>query len=67
MELGGAQESSKVEEVEITPFYGRKKKEHVKLPEWLKTKIPVSAGYNRIKDDLRGLGLHTGEFCPISI
>ena len=38
------------------------KRAHVKLPEWLKTDIPVSAGYNKIKDDLRGLGLHTGEF-----
>ncbi|KAI5789661.1 mitochondrial lipoyl synthase [Peziza echinospora] len=35
------------------------KRAHVKLPEWLKTDIPVSAGYNKIKDDLRGLGLHT--------
>jgi len=43
------------------PVTGRvKKREHVRLPDWLKTEIPVSAGYNRIKDDLRGLGLHTG-------
>ncbi|KAF8430095.1 hypothetical protein EV426DRAFT_4551 [Tirmania nivea] len=42
------------------PVTGRvKKREHVRLPNWLKTEIPVSAGYNRIKDDLRGLGLHT--------
>ncbi|RPB24932.1 lipoic acid synthetase precursor [Terfezia boudieri ATCC MYA-4762] len=42
------------------PVTGRvKKREHVRLPDWLKTEIPVSAGYNRIKDDLRGLGLHT--------
>lgn len=45
------------------PVTGRiKKREHVRLPEWLKTEIPVSAGYNRIKDDLRGLGLHTGKY-----
>ena len=43
------------------PVTGRvKKRQHVRLPDWLKTEIPVSAGYNRIKDDLRGLGLHTG-------
>ncbi|KNE55938.1 lipoyl synthase [Allomyces macrogynus ATCC 38327] len=37
----------------------RKKKNHVRLPEWLKTDIPVGTDYNRIKKDLRGLKLHT--------
>ena len=35
------------------------RKEHTKLPSWLKTNIPTSANYNKIKSDLRGLGLHT--------
>lgn len=30
-----------------------------RLPSYLKTEIPVSASYNKIKKDLRGLGLHT--------
>ncbi|KAI8872585.1 mitochondrial Lipoyl synthase [Ramicandelaber brevisporus] len=29
------------------------------LPEWAKVKIPSGAAFNRIKNDLRGLGLHT--------
>ena len=44
------------------PVTELKKKTHVKLPEWLKTEIPVSAGYNAIKEDLKDLGLHTGLF-----
>ncbi|CCG83378.1 Lipoyl synthase,mitochondrial [Taphrina deformans PYCC 5710] len=35
------------------------RKAHVKLPDWLKTNIPTSENFNRIKRDLRGLGLHT--------
>ena len=30
-----------------------------RLPEWLKTPIPDSKNYKKIKQDLRGLGLHT--------
>ncbi|CAG8603471.1 14358_t:CDS:2, partial [Cetraspora pellucida] len=30
-----------------------------RLPEWLKTKVPVGVNYTRIKNDLRGLNLHT--------
>ncbi|GAA93644.1 uncharacterized protein L969DRAFT_91309 [Mixia osmundae IAM 14324] len=30
-----------------------------RLPDHLKTSIPTSASYNKIKKDLRGLGLHT--------
>ncbi|KAG9301441.1 hypothetical protein G9A89_018113 [Geosiphon pyriformis] len=35
------------------------KKPHQRLPEWLKTKVPVGTNYARIKNDLRGLNLHT--------
>lgn len=30
-----------------------------RLPKYLKTEIPTSASYNKIKNDLRGLNLHT--------
>ncbi|CAG8686231.1 1731_t:CDS:2, partial [Scutellospora calospora] len=30
-----------------------------RLPEWLKTKVPVGANFTRIKNDLRGLNLNT--------
>jgi lipoic acid synthetase len=30
-----------------------------RLPSFLKTSVPTSASYNKIKRDLRGLGLHT--------
>lgn len=36
-----------------------KKKEMTRLPSWLKTPIPDSKNYQRLKKDLRGLNLHT--------
>jgi len=36
-----------------------KKKTITRLPSWLKTPIPVNENYKRIKNDLRGLNLHT--------
>ncbi|EXJ95000.1 lipoyl synthase, mitochondrial [Capronia coronata CBS 617.96] len=36
-----------------------KKKEITRLPPWLKTPIPDSSSYKKIKNDLRGLNLHT--------
>lgn len=36
-----------------------KQKEITRLPEWLKTPIPNNSNYKKIKQDLRGLGLHT--------
>lgn len=30
-----------------------------RLPSYLKTSVPTSASYNKIKKDLRGLNLHT--------
>lgn len=35
-------------------------KEIVRLPDWLKTSVPLGEDYNKIKNDLRGLNLHTG-------
>ncbi|KAJ3182189.1 hypothetical protein HDU85_003231 [Gaertneriomyces sp. JEL0708] len=37
----------------------KRRKSHIRLPTWLKTDIPVGNDFNRIKKDLRGLGLHT--------
>ncbi|KAH8149175.1 uncharacterized protein LAJ45_06714 [Morchella importuna] len=34
-------------------------KEIVRLPDWLKTSVPMGSNYNKIKEDLRGLNLHT--------
>ncbi|KAK9381220.1 uncharacterized protein V2V93DRAFT_323621 [Kockiozyma suomiensis] len=42
----------------ITPDQ-RRKKEIVRLPTWLKTDIPMGTNYTKIKEDLRGLNLHT--------
>lgn len=36
-----------------------RKKTITRLPSWLKTPIPVSENYKKIKKDLRGLNLHT--------
>ena len=36
-----------------------KKKQITRLPEWLKTPIPDNNNYKKIKNDLRGLNLHT--------
>ncbi|KAI9655726.1 MAG: hypothetical protein M1821_005161 [Bathelium mastoideum] len=36
-----------------------KRKEYTRLPEWLKTPIPTSDNFKKIKNDLRGLNLHT--------
>lgn len=40
-----------------------RKKEITRLPEWLKTPIPVSENFKKIRNDLRGLNLHTGKPC----
>jgi lipoyl synthase len=36
-----------------------KQKQITRLPEWLKTPIPDNSSYKKIKNDLRGLNLHT--------
>uniref|UniRef100_A0A3Q3W5I1 Lipoyl synthase, mitochondrial n=1 Tax=Mola mola TaxID=94237 RepID=A0A3Q3W5I1_MOLML len=37
----------------------REKGERLRLPPWLKTEIPVGKNYNRLKNTLRNLNLHT--------
>jgi len=39
-----------------------KQKKITRLPEWLKTPIPEGDNFKRLKNDLRGLNLHTGKF-----
>lgn len=39
-----------------------KQKQITRLPEWLKTPIPEGDNYKRLRNDLRGLNLHTGAF-----
>jgi len=43
----------------IRTVINTKGKEIVRMPEWLKTSIPTGSSFKKIKDDLRGLGLHT--------
>ncbi|KAK5133455.1 hypothetical protein LTR08_007697 [Meristemomyces frigidus] len=50
-------EAHELRTVQIGPE-GRKRT-HTRLPEWLKTPIPSNENYKRIKNDLRGLNLHT--------
>ena len=50
-------ESLELKTVQVGPA-GRKRS-HTRLPEWLKTPIPTNDNYKRIKNDLRGLNLHT--------
>ncbi len=42
------------------------RKEITRLPEWLKTPVPIGDNYKKIKNDLRGLNLHTGMAREIS-
>jgi len=37
-----------------------KQRQITRLPEWLKTPVPVGDNFKKIKKDLRGLNLHTG-------
>jgi lipoic acid synthetase len=61
--VGGKEEAISVEDaLELrTAMVGPagKKKQITRLPEWLKTPIPSSNNYKKIKQDLRGLNLHT--------
>ena len=44
-----------------------KQKEITRLPEWLKTPIPTSDNFKKIKSDLRGLNLHTGSLVLVKL
>ncbi|ODQ66499.1 mitochondrial Lipoyl synthase [Nadsonia fulvescens var. elongata DSM 6958] len=43
----------------IDPVLAARKSENNRLPRWLKVEIPKGKNFNKIKEDLRGLKLHT--------
>ncbi|KAK9458291.1 mitochondrial Lipoyl synthase [Dipodascopsis uninucleata] len=43
----------------VEELAAERRKEVVRLPSWLKTEIPRGTNFSRIKEDLRGLNLHT--------
>ncbi|KAJ6264160.1 hypothetical protein Dda_0302 [Drechslerella dactyloides] len=51
-------ESLELEQPPLTPGQ-LSRQNHTRLPAWLKTNIPIGTNYNKIKNDLRGLNLHT--------
>ena len=54
-----------VEEAPTVPEHLKKKKgHHLRLPDWLKTEIPIGKNYTRLRDSLRKLKLNTvGSVC----
>ena len=56
--IGDAKTGRELRKVMVGPE--GKKREVTRLPEWLKTPIPSSDNFKAIKNDLRGLNLHTG-------
>lgn len=52
-----ADEALELKTVQIGPK--GHKRSHTRLPEWLKTPIPSNNNFKKIKNDLRGLNLHT--------
>ena len=44
---------------EPSPSMSSHMKHHVRLPDWLKTKVPSGENYTRLKGTLRDLNLHT--------
>ena len=52
-----------VEDAPTVPEHLKKKKgQHLRLPDWLKTEIPIGKNYTRLKDSLRKLKLNTVSF-----
>lgn len=64
--IGGEEESLSQEDAlelrtEVVELPGRKK-QITRLPEWLRTPVPVGDNFKKIRNDLRGLNLHTGKW-----
>lgn len=55
--IGNATTGRELRKVMVGPANNRR--EVTRLPEWLKTPIPTSDNFKQIKQDLRGLNLHT--------
>ncbi|KAG8134867.1 hypothetical protein E2320_007941 [Naja naja] len=51
--------SDKTKWAEYKGHLKRQKGERLRLPPWLKTQIPVGKNYNKLKNTLRNLNLHT--------
>lgn len=55
--------SVNIEDAPTVPEHLKKKKgQHLKLPDWLKTEIPIGKNYTRLRDSLRKLKLNTVSF-----
>uniref|UniRef100_A0A670XPP5 Lipoyl synthase N-terminal domain-containing protein n=1 Tax=Pseudonaja textilis TaxID=8673 RepID=A0A670XPP5_PSETE len=51
--------SDKTKWAEYKGHLKRQKGERLRLPPWLKTEIPIGKNYNKLKNTLRNLNLHT--------
>lgn len=51
--------SKRASAVPIDPVVAAREEEDPRLPKWLKTGIPTGKNFAKLKDDLRGLKLHT--------
>ena len=58
-ETMSVEEALELKETVVDSSGGSRKKKHVRLPEWLKTEIPIGKNFNKIKQTLRELDLHT--------
>lgn len=57
-----------IEDAPTTPEHLKKKKgQHLRLPDWLKTEIPIGKNYTRLRDSLRKLKLNTVSFIFVDI
>lgn len=50
---------SKDDMISEDPIANAQPTKRVRLPSWLKTNIPQGKNFHKLKDDVRGLGLHT--------
>ena len=57
-----------VEDAPRVPEHLKKKKgQHLRLPDWLKTEIPIGKNYTRLRDSLRKLKLNTVSYICIGV
>ena len=57
-----------IEDAPMVPEHLKKKKgQHLRLPDWLKTEIPIGKNYTRLRDSLRKLKLNTVSFICVDI
>ena len=57
-----------IEDAPTVPEHLRKKKgQYLRLPDWLKTEIPIGKNYTRLRDSLRKLKLNTVSFIVLIV